>query len=79
MNPCVTMEKERRQVMTTNEFRESAKIYQFPLRGRRAEAAARDEAKIPPDVRVQRVSANVLGSSWYHEAAIQESKRIWER
>ena len=52
----------------------SAKIYQFPVRGRFA-AGHRDETK--SDARSQRV-ATVASSSWYHDAAIEESKRAHE-
>jgi uncharacterized protein DUF2735 len=48
--------------MTTNSPQASAKIYQFPIRGRRAVEADREQ--VP--------TVNTFGS-WYHEAAIQEA------
>jgi Protein of unknown function (DUF2735) len=50
--------------------RASATIYQFPVGGRKGVEAARGQAADVP--------AHTTGSSfgnWYHEAAIQESKR----
>ncbi|HVG50647.1 MAG TPA: DUF2735 domain-containing protein [Xanthobacteraceae bacterium] len=50
--------------------RASATIYQFPVGGRKGVEAAREQAVD--------LSAHTAGSSfgsWYHEAAIQESKR----
>ena len=64
--------------MTTNFSQESAKIYQFPARGRKTVDGRRDEAPAV-DLSALRVSAAAFGSGWYHEAAIQESKRVWER
>ncbi len=50
----------------------SAKIYQFPARGRFAAADRRNEAaKIP----TSRIAQTACGSAWYHEEAIAEAER----
>jgi hypothetical protein len=59
----------------------SAKIYQFPAGGRAALGGRRYEetkAKPAPDHGSLRVSEAACGGSWYHEAAIQESKPAGE-
>ena len=61
--------------MTPDVPERSAKIYQFPVRGKFA-SSHRDESKA--DVQSHRV-ASVAGSSWYHDAAIEESKQARER
>jgi uncharacterized protein DUF2735 len=48
--------------MTTSTPQASAKIYQFPVGGRRTVEAVREQTP----------TVNTFGS-WYHEAAIQES------
>ena len=58
--------------MTANSDRESAKIYQFPARGRIA-ASQRDEAKAT--LASQQAVKVAVGSGWYHDAAIQEAER----
>ena len=58
----------------------SAKIYQFPAHGRSASRGRRfEETKRASDLASPRVSEAACGDSWYHEAAIQESKPVWER
>jgi hypothetical protein len=53
----------------------SAKIYQFPAGGRAALGGRRyEEAGIATDVASPHLSEAVYGGSWYHEAAIEESK-----
>jgi hypothetical protein len=55
----------------------SAKIYQFPPGGRAALGGCRyDEAK--PVAETPHVNEAACSGSWYHEAAIQESKPGWE-
>ena len=57
----------------------SAKIYQFPAGGRAALGQRRqDETKTATD-QASRVNETCCSGSWYHEAAIQESKPAWER
>ena len=58
----------------------SATIYQFPPGGRAALGGRRyEEAKAVSDVTSPRINEAACSGSWYHEAAIQESKPVWER
>jgi hypothetical protein len=57
---------------------ESAKIFQFPVRVRNAVDGRREQTNPAVDLVSPRVSLAGSGSGWYHEAAIQESKRIRE-
>ena len=50
--------------------RPTATIYQFPLRGRMMSATQRAETKL-----VSEALPRVASSSWYHDAAIDESRR----
>jgi hypothetical protein len=70
--------------MTTSSDRESAKIYQFPARGRFAAsqppasqpaASQREETNETLTLSSQQVVKVAVGSGWYHEAAIQEAER----
>jgi hypothetical protein len=54
--------------MATSFQRESATIYEFPLRGRFA--AKREEAE-----RAAAAPRVVFGSGWYHDEAIQDAER----
>jgi Protein of unknown function (DUF2735) len=66
--------------MNTSLNHGSAKIYQFPAGGRAALGGRRyDETKPTADPGAPRVNETVSSGSWYHEAAIQESKPAWER
>jgi len=60
--------------MNTSLNHGSAKIYQFPIGGRAAFGGRRlEETKTSADLSSARISA-AASDSWYHEAAIQESK-----
>jgi hypothetical protein len=61
--------------MTTNSDRASAKIFQFPPRGRFAVADQGDEkpAMGPAASRVAKVA---VGGAWYHDEAIAEAGRV---
>jgi Protein of unknown function (DUF2735) len=59
--------------MNTSLNHGSAKIYQFPAGGRAA-FGGRSLEKTKPSTDTPRVSEVAVGDSWYHEAAIQESK-----
>jgi hypothetical protein len=74
-------------MMTTSLNHGSARIYQFPVGGRSALGARRqDETRsaadlgpnLGPNLGPARVSEVAVGSAWYHEAAIQESKPVRE-
>ena len=66
--------------MSTGLIRGSAKIYQFPAGGRAALGGLRnDEPKSATEQSASRVNETISSGSWYHEAAIQESKPAWER
>jgi hypothetical protein len=66
--------------MNTSFNHGSAKIYQFPAGGRAALGGRRyEEIKAASDQSALRVSEAACGGSWYHEAAIQESKPVGER
>jgi hypothetical protein len=65
--------------MTTDFSRPSARIYAFPVGGRRFVGAARDESRTAADPRTRVNSGDAIGEAWYHEAAIQEAKRTSER
>ena len=58
----------------------SARIYQFPAGGRAALGGRRyDEPKSAVEQGSSWVNEAACSGSWYHEAAIQESKPAWER
>lgn len=66
--------------MSTNFDQGSAKIYQFPAGGRAALGGRRyDEPKSAIEQGSMRVNEVACSGSWYHEAAIQESKPAWDR
>ena len=56
----------------------SAKIYEFPAGGRAALGGRRHDETEPAaaDLGSPRVIAAACSGSWYHEAAIQESKPV---
>jgi len=57
----------------------SARIYQFPAGGRSGISARRQgETQAPAEIASPRVSEVAVGSAWYHDAAIQESKPVLE-
>jgi hypothetical protein len=65
--------------MNTSLNHGSARIYQFPVGGRSALAGrSYDEAKTATDLASTRATEVASASSWYHEAAIQESKPVRE-
>lgn len=59
--------------MAANSDCESAKIYQFPARGRFA-ASQREETKATSMLASQQVVKVAVGSGWYHDAAIEEAE-----
>jgi hypothetical protein len=79
VNVPVRIERMWRRAMTTDLLQTSAKIYQFPAGGRRAAGGLGESPKATADLRSPGVPGDVSGGAWYHEAAIQESKRANER
>ena len=66
--------------MNTSLNEGSARIYQFPAGGRAALGGGRyDEPKSATEQGASRVNETISSGSWYHEAAIQESKPVRER
>jgi hypothetical protein len=65
--------------MTTNSQTGSARIYEFPVRGRFAASGARDDAKSAADMAAARIPKVAFGSGWYHEAAVQEAEQAGKR
>jgi hypothetical protein len=66
--------------MNTSLKHGSARIYQFPAGGRAALGPRRqEEAKTIPETAAERDSVAPCSGSWYHEAAIQESRQVGER
>jgi Protein of unknown function (DUF2735) len=67
--------------MNTSLNHGSAKIYQFPAGGRAALGGRRyEEARTAADLAASsRVNEAACSGSWYHEAAIEESKPVRER
>lgn len=63
--------------MTMTSPRGTAKIYAFPARGRAVTTSHDDAARLMADM--ARLPAVEFGSGWYHDAAIQESKRTDKR
>jgi hypothetical protein len=60
--------------MTTSAFSGSAKIYQFPTRGRAISGNRREDTSAADLISLQ-VTKSVCGSGWYHEEAVQEADR----
>jgi hypothetical protein len=57
--------------MTTMSPRASAKIYQFPVRGRAGQRSANPAVAERAAARLPRIE---FCSGWYHEAAIEEER-----
>ncbi len=60
-----------RLTMTVSASLSSAKIYQFPVGGRRALPVYRADSEPAMDQAAPRIAT----TGWYHEAAIEEAKR----
>jgi hypothetical protein len=63
----------RRRSMTTSIPRGSARIYEFPPRGRFA-LNARDESQSRINLEAQALPKVAYGSGWYHDQAIQDER-----
>jgi Protein of unknown function (DUF2735) len=68
-------ENRKNIAMSTEFYRESAKIYQFPVRSLATAASRRNQVKSGRDLRMPEVTATDFGSGWYHDAAIQDNYR----
>lgn len=64
--------------MTAEIQTRSATIYQFPVGGRAGLLRHKPESKSSPD-RSTFAAGIVVGSSWYHDEAIQDAERERER
>jgi hypothetical protein len=53
----------------------TAKIYQFPLRGRTNSSNGRTDTRVQSDRTPSDAPAIVYGGGWYHDAAIEDSRR----
>lgn len=60
--------------MTMNHGSGSAKIYTFPTGGRAGVRGRQPEDKLMAEMAALGLTKSVLGSSWYHEAAIKEDQ-----
>jgi hypothetical protein len=66
--------------MNSSLHKGSAKIYQFPAGGRAALGGSRyEETRPATDQGALGTNETICSGSWYHEAAIQESKPAWDR
>ena len=61
--------------MNTSFHHGSAKIYQFPVGGRRPIGSRQEDTKAGVEIDMTRVAC---GDCWYHEAAIEDSKPAGE-
>jgi len=62
------------KTMAESVLRESARIYQFPIRDRAGKVGHREGQKVA-DLTSARVPNTDFGSGWYHEAAVQEAEQ----
>jgi hypothetical protein len=61
--------------MTTSSHRGSAKIYEFPARGRFAASDHRNESESAANDGEPKLADVSFGGAWYHEEAIQEARQ----
>jgi hypothetical protein len=61
--------------VTTNFGRETAKIYQFPVRRPPNADARRQRSKPAADLNSTQLPEVEFGSGWYHDAAIRDAER----
>ncbi|MFG1398886.1 DUF2735 domain-containing protein [Roseixanthobacter pseudopolyaromaticivorans] len=60
--------------MATSQYPGSAKIYAFPTGGRAGVSSRQTPAKPVNDLAAMQIATMNFGSSWYHEAAIQDAE-----
>jgi hypothetical protein len=66
---------EERRTMTANVTRGSAQIYEFPARGRFAQAERRDNTTTTTNF-LPRVAKVASSGAWYHDEAIQQAEQV---
>ena len=62
--------------MTANLNRGSAKIYEFPARGRFAQSDRCENDKAVTSPLSPRATKVVLSGAWYHDEAIQQAEQL---
>jgi Protein of unknown function (DUF2735) len=68
-------EIEGNRIMTMSFQRESAKIYQFPVRGAAQANKRIAQVNTASGLKSIQYAEAAFGGSWYHEAAIRDSQR----
>jgi len=61
--------------MTANLNRGSAKIFEFPARGRFAQTERHDSATVTTNF-LPRVAKVASSGAWYHDEAIQQAEQV---
>ena len=61
--------------MATNVSHGTAKIYQFPVLGRKTAGGDHEQIKSTIDPKCEPILGDAFGCGWYHEAAIEEERR----
>ncbi|MDQ8727779.1 DUF2735 domain-containing protein [Bradyrhizobium sp. LHD-71] len=64
--------------MSTSSVRSTAQIIQFPTGGRRVPAQEKQVTSLT-DLELQAAAAIAVGDAWYHDAAVQDARRMSER
>jgi hypothetical protein len=65
--------------MTKDILRDTARIYQFPIRDRVIKAGPRESQKRVADLASAGFANVEAGSGWYHDAAIQDAEQVHKR
>jgi hypothetical protein len=63
------------RIMTTTFHRETARIYQFPVRGPSQGNKRIEKVKAVTGLKSTPYAGVTFGGSWYHEAAIRDAER----
>ena len=64
--------------MSTRSVQNTAQIIRFPTGGRKAMAESTRQTQAVTDLETQ-AAAVAAGEAWYHDAAIEDSRRTGER
>ena len=62
--------------MTANLTRGSAKIYEFPARGRFAQIERSDDVQAATSFLPPRAAKVASSGAWYHDEAIQQAEQV---